>query len=155
MKNKTLESLIEMAIKNEEEAYASYMELYGIVADKIAKDTLKFLAEEEKQHKAYLLKYRDGSFRENALPLTVTVDYTIAEHMDKPEIKADVSSKEVYLIVANKELNAYKFYQDLANMHPDGDIKDMLLRMAQQELRHKEKVEYLYANTVFTQTAGG
>jgi hypothetical protein len=31
----------------------------------------------------------------------------------------------------------------------------MLLRMAQQELRHKEKVEYLYANTVFTQTAGG
>jgi rubrerythrin len=40
-------------------------------------------------------------------------------------------------------------------MHPDGDIKDMLLRMAQQELRHKEKVEYLYANTVFTQTAGG
>lgn len=155
MKNKTLESLIELAIKNEEEAYASYMELYGIVADKIAKDTLKFLAEEEKQHKAYLLKYRDGSFRENALPLTVPVDYKIAEQMDKPEIKADVSTKEVYLIAANKELNAYQFYQDLANMHPDGDIKDMLLRMAQQELRHKEKVEYLYANTVFTQTAGG
>jgi rubrerythrin len=155
MKNKTLESLIEMAIKNEEEAYASYMELYGIVADKIAKDTLKFLAEEEKQHKAYLLKYRDGSFRENALPLTVPVDYKIAEQMDKPEIKADVSTQEVYLIAANKELNAYKFYQDLANMHPDGDIKNMLLRMAQQELRHKEKVEYLYANTVFTQTAGG
>ena len=155
MKNKTLESLIEMAIKNEEEAYASYMELSGIVADKIAKDTLKFLAEEEKQHKAYLLKYRDGSFRENALALTVPVDYKIAEQMDKPEIKADFSTKEVYLIAANKELNAYKFYQDLANMHPDGDIKDMLLRMAQQELRHKEKVEYLYANTVFTQTAGG
>jgi rubrerythrin len=155
MKNKTLESLIEMAIKNEEEAYASYMELYGIVADKIAKDTLKFLAEEEKQHKAYLLKYRDGSFRENALALTVPVDYKIAEQMDKPEIKADVSTKEVYLIAANKELNAYKFYQDLANFHPDGDVKDMLLRMAQQELRHKEKVEYLYANTVFTQTAGG
>ena len=91
MKNKTLESLIEMAIKNEE-AYASYMELYGIVADKIAKDTLKFLAEEEKQHKAYLLKYRDGSFRDNALPLTIPVDYKIAEQMDKPEIKADVST---------------------------------------------------------------
>ena len=66
MKNQTLESLIEMAIKNEEEAYASYMELYRMVDDKTAKDTLKFLAEEEKQHKAYLLKYRDGSFRENS-----------------------------------------------------------------------------------------
>jgi len=27
--------------------------------------------------------------------------------------------------------------------------------MADQELRHKEKVEYLYANTAFAQTAGG
>lgn len=155
MKSMTLESLIEIAIKNEEEAYASYMDLYGIVADKTAKDTLKFLAEEEKQHKAYLLKYRDGGFRENALPMNAPVDYKIAEQTDKPEIKRDVSTKEVYLIAANKELNAYQFYQNLANMHPEGDVKDMLQRMAQQELRHKEKVEYLYSNTAFTQTAGG
>jgi len=27
--------------------------------------------------------------------------------------------------------------------------------MAAEELKHKEKMEYLYANTAFTQTAGG
>jgi hypothetical protein len=27
--------------------------------------------------------------------------------------------------------------------------------MANQELKHKEKVEYLYSNTAFPQTAGG
>jgi hypothetical protein len=31
----------------------------------------------------------------------------------------------------------------------------MLLHMAAEELRHKEKMEYLFANTAFTQTAGG
>jgi rubrerythrin len=155
MKNKTLESLIEMAIKNEEEAYASYMELSGLVDDKTAKDTLKFLAEEEKQHKAYLLKYRDGSFRENTLPLNAPVDYKIAETMNKPAPRKEITTSEVYLIAANKELNASNFYKSLAEIHPEGDIREMLLRMAAQELKHKEKVEYLYANTEFTQTAGG
>ena len=155
MKNMTLESLIALAIKNEEEAYESYMELHNLVEDKEAKDTLKFLAQEEKQHKAYLVKYRDGGFRGSTLSMNAAVDYKIAQQEEKPEIGKDVRTREVYLIAANKELNAAQFYQDLAKMHPDGDVKDLLLGMAQQELRHKEKVEYLYSNTAFTQTAGG
>ncbi len=31
----------------------------------------------------------------------------------------------------------------------------MLLKMADQEMKHKEKVEYLYSNTAFPQTSGG
>lgn len=155
MKDQTMQSLIEMAIKNEEEAYSSYMELYNMVDDKTAKDTLKFLAEEEKQHKAYLLQYCDGSFVGNALPLNQPVDYKLAETMEKPEVKRDLTTKEVYLIAANKELSASQFYRDLAGMHPEGKVRDMLQNMAMQELKHKEKMEYLYANTVFTQTAGG
>ncbi len=155
MKNMTLESLIALAIKNEEEAYESYMELCSLVEDKEAKDTLKFLAQEEKQHKAYLVKYRDGGFRGASLAMDAPVDYKIAEQEKKPEIGKDVRTREVYLIAANKELNAAKFYEDLAKMHPDGEVKDMLIGMARQEMRHKEKVEYLYGNTAFTQTAGG
>lgn len=155
MKNMTLESLIALAIKNEEEAYESYMELCSLVEDPEAKDTLKFLAQEEKQHKAYLVKYRDGGFRGAALPMDAPVDYKIAEQEAKPEIKKDVRTREVYLIAANKELNAANFYQDLAKMHPDGEVREILLGMARQEMRHKEKVEYLYSNTAFTQTAGG
>ncbi|MDO9559893.1 MAG: hypothetical protein Q7I89_09455 [Syntrophales bacterium] len=45
MKNQTLESLIELAIVNEQEAYDSYMELCKLVDDKTAKDTLKFLSD--------------------------------------------------------------------------------------------------------------
>ena len=155
MKKQMLESLIEMAVKNEEEAYASYMELSGLVADKTAKDTLIFLAEEEKQHKAYLLKYRDGSFRENDMPLNTPVDYHVAETMNKPAPRKETTASEVFLIAANKELDACNFYKSLAEIHPEGNVREMLFRMAAQELKHKEKVEYLYANTVFTQTAGG
>jgi len=155
MKNPTLEFLIELAITKEEEAYSSYIELSEMVDDIAAKDTLKFLAEEEKQHKAYLMKYRAGGFRENALPLNAPVDYNIAESMDMPEPRKEITTGEVYLIAANKELNASNFYKNLAEIHPQGEVRTLLLLMADQELKHKEKVEYLYANTAFPQTAGG
>ena len=66
-----------------------------------------------------------------------------------------MESKDIYLIAAHRELNSYNFYKELAAIQPDGDVKEMLLKMANEELKHKEKVEYLYANTAFPQTEGG
>jgi rubrerythrin len=40
-------------------------------------------------------------------------------------------------------------------MHTDGELNSMLLKMANEELKHKEKMEYLYSNTAFPQTSGG
>ena len=152
MKNKDSESIIERAIKNEEEAYAFYMDLSGKVADREAKDTLAFLAQEEKKHKEYLLQYRQAGFTAPGRPV---IDYKVAEHLVKPDIKKEIESKDIYIIAANRELNAHNFYKGLAELHPAGDVREMLLRMADEELKHKEKMEYLYANTAFPQTAGG
>ncbi len=149
---KDSEAIIERAIKNEEEAYAFYMDLAKRIADEEAKDTLLFLAREEKKHKEYLLKYRQTGFTGPSRPV---IDYKIAENLIKPDIQKDIHSKDVYLIAANRELNAHNFYKGLAEIHPAGDIREMLLSMASEELRHKEKMEYLYDNTAFPQTAGG
>ena len=146
------DSIIERAIKNEEEAFDFYMDLSGKIEDKEAKDTLLFLAREEKGHKEYLLKYRQSGF---AGPSRPVIDLKVAENLVKPDIQKEMDSKDVYLIAANRELNAHNFYKGLAELHPAGDIREMLLRMASEELKHKEKMEYLYANTAFTQTAGG
>jgi rubrerythrin len=146
------DAIIERAIKSEQEAYEFYMDLARLVGDKEAKDTLEFLAREEKGHKEYLLKYRQTGF---AGEFRTAVDYKVAEHLTKPDINKDIRTQDVYLIAANRELNASHFYQGLAELHAAGEIREMLLRMASEELRHKEKMEYLYANTAFTQTAGG
>jgi len=149
---KDAESIIERAIRNEQEAYDFYMDLAGTVKDREVKDTLEFLAREEQGHKAYLEKYRADGFSAEAGP---TIDYKVAEHLTKPDIQKDINSQDVYLIAANREINAHHFYLGLAGLHPPGAVKEMLLRMAAEELKHKEKMEYLYANTAFVQTAGG
>jgi len=66
-----------------------------------------------------------------------------------------MDSSEVYLVAAHRELQSYHFYQALADLHPDGEAKTMLLKIANEEMKHKERVEYLYSNTAFPQTAGG
>jgi rubrerythrin len=155
MEQRKLGDYIDIAIQREEEAYAFYTDLLANVLDQSAKDALKLLANEEKKHKAFLVSYRDGGFGANALRLSHPIDYKVAEHIEKPDIKKDLNSKDVFLVAAHRELNSYNFYMGLANLHPEGEIKDIFIKMASEELNHKEKVEYLYANAAFAQTDGG
>jgi rubrerythrin len=66
-----------------------------------------------------------------------------------------MSSQDVYLIASHRESRSHLFYSELAGLHTEGDTKTMLLKMANEELKHKEKMEYLYSNTAFPQTSGG
>lgn len=153
--DKTLDLLLDVAISKEVEAYNFYMDLYNKMTDAQIKDTLKFLADEEVKHKEFLQAYKSGKFGSAALGMSTVVDYRIAEHLDAPDLKKNVESKDVYLVAAHKELNSYNFYKGLSDAQPAGEVKDVLLKMANEEMKHKEKVEYLYSNAAFPQTAGG
>jgi rubrerythrin len=155
MSGKTLGGLIDIAIEREEASYAFYKGLKDKVDDKEVKDTMEFLAAEELKHKEFLEQYRDGRYEASSLQMAHPVDYKIAEHFTAAEPEKDMDTKDVYLVAAHRELLAYNFYTALADLHPDGEVKEILMKMASQELKHKEKVEYLYANTAFPQTAGG
>lgn len=155
MQVKDLSIILEMAIAKEIEAQAFYMDLHNRVSDPEARQTLQFLAREEKKHEEFLVRYRDGGAGPQSLKTSQIIDYKIAEHLDKPDVSAKMDSKDIYVVAAHRELNSFNFYTSLADVHPKGDVKEMLLRMAGEELRHKEKVEYLYSNTAFPQTEGG
>jgi rubrerythrin len=155
MDTRDFSAILDLAIKKEEEAYAFYMDLFTMVEAKDAKDTLKFVAKEEEKHKEFLQSYRDSGQTAEGLKLSSVVDYGVAEHLEQPDPSARLESKDIFLIAAHREMHAYEFYKALADVHPDGRNKEILLKMANEELKHKEKVEYLYANTVFAQTEGG
>ena len=155
MEEKSLAAVIDMAIGREEAAFAFYLNLSGKVEDPTARETLQFLSIEERKHKDFLVKYRQGGLGPDALRMTDVVDYKIAEYLTEPDIQKNMESKDVYLVAAHRELNSYNFYQSLAKLHPDGNNRTVFLRMANEEKKHKEKVEYLYANTAFPQSSGG
>ena len=155
MEDERFAEIIDAAIKREEEAYDFYMEIHAKIEDQSAKDIITFIAGEEKKHKAFLVDYRAGKYGAKKMRLTDVVYYKIAEHQQEPEIKTDMNSADVFLVASHRELSSFKFYTELATIHEDADIQDLLTRIANEELKHKEKMEYLYSNTAFPQTAGG
>ncbi len=153
--SKRVSDILDLSIKREEEAYEFYMDILGRVDDESAKDTLKFIAGEEVKHKRFLVNYREGKYGADGLRMADFVEYKIAEYLEEPDMDGDLSSQEVYLIAAHRESRSHQFYTELAGLHADGEIQTMLLKMANEELKHKEKMEYLYSNTAFVQTSGG
>jgi rubrerythrin len=153
--DKQLSEIIDLAIQREEEAYDFYMDIFNKLEDPTIKDTVEFIAKEEKKHKAFLVNYREGEYGPDALRMTDVVEYKISEYLEEPEITKETKREDVYLIASHRESRSNQFYTELANMHSDSNLKEMLLKMANEELKHKEKMEYLYANTAFPQTAGG
>ena len=152
---KRVSDILDIAIKREEEAYDFYMDILSKVADASVKSTLEFMAKEEKKHKAFLVRYRDGHFGDKALRMSDVVDYKIAEYLEEPEISQGSKPEEVYLVASHREARSHQFYTEMANLHAEGKPREMLLKMANEELKHKEKAEYLYSNTAFPQTSGG
>jgi rubrerythrin len=155
VESKTLAAILDMAIGKEIEAQNFYIELYSRMTDPELRQTLQYLANEEKKHEDFLCKYKEGTLGPQSLKGSEAVDYKIAEHLEQPDISANIESKDVYLVAAHRELNSFNFYKGLADIHPQGEVREILLRMANEEMKHKEKVEYLYTNTAFPQTAGG
>ena len=152
---KTVAEILDMAIQREVVAYDFYMDIYHKVDDASVKETVEFIAREEKKHKAFLVSYKEGKYGTDSLRMADVVEYKLAEYLEEPEISKTSSSEEVYLVAAHREGRSYQFYSELANMHNDSKLKTMLQKMANEELLHKEKMEYLYSNAAFTQTSGG
>lgn len=153
--DKRVSDIIEIAIKREEDAYEFYMDIHSKITDSSAQSTLEFIAGEEKKHKAFLVSYRDGQFGDKGLRMSDVIDYKIAEYLEEPEIGENSKPEDVYLVASHRESRSHQFYTEMANLHADGEPREMLLKMANEELKHKEKMEYLYANTAFPQTSGG
>jgi rubrerythrin len=151
----TMKVVVDTAIQRETEAYDFYMNIYGQATDDSVKDTLIYIAGEEKKHREFLENYRDGGLGPSALRMNKVIDYKIAEHLDEPEPEEELRRQDVYLIASHRELRSYKFYSEMAQLHPEGELHEMLIKIASEELKHKEKMEYLYANSAFPQTDGG
>lgn len=155
MQDERLLGVIDTAIQREEDAYVFYTGLLDKITDEAVRNTIEFIAGEERKHKEFLVNYRDGKYAGQPMRMSDVVYYKIAEHQEEPKIKEGMSGENVYLLAAHREKKSHAFYMELADLHGEGETRDLLLRVANEELKHKEKMEYLYTNAAFPQTAGG
>lgn len=139
-------AIINNAIAQEELSHEFYQRMANLVSHAETKETFQYLAKEEMEHKTFL----QSCFTADGCKLVGQAQNThLAELLKAPEFTVDLGPKEALAIAVLREEGSYRFYQSLAGLQPPGDVRDFLEKMAQVELSHKEKVEYLYDNVAF------
>ena len=153
--NLTIKEVLKKAIQKEIDSQNLYGYLSQKVTNETAKDAFQKLVLQEQIHQQLLECYLRGELKEGTLLGGERIDYKIAEYFDQPEISPNMQLKDVFLLAANREKASHELYLSLSQIHPDGTARRMLEELASQELEHKQKVEFLYTEVAFPQTAGG
>lgn len=143
-------SIIARAVANEEAAELFYARAAKSVTRKDTKETLEALARDEEEHKRLLIEFKKGR---GALPSDpASAGGSVLEKMNAPDFSPDMSPADAFLLAARKEKLAADFYENWAEMYPEGPERELLKRLAEVERRHKAWVEGMFTNASFPES---
>ncbi len=143
---RSVDEVLDFAIREEEEAY----EFYKAWTDKLSlpgsQKVFDELAKEELKHKALLLDVKKGKkFQPKSEKIT---DLKIAETVSDVSASPDSDYQDALIISMKKEKDAFMLYSDLAALTGDDEIQALFRTLAQEEAKHKMKLEILYDEDV-------
>lgn len=136
--------IFEFAIAREIEAYEFYTALAERMIDPEKQQMFTELAAEEVEHKDKL--------ELELMKLGQVVTTIDVENMDKAEYEIegdyvfDMEYADILQLAMEKEQAAFRLYASMASKMKDQASVDMLLTLAEQEVKHKIRFEYEYDN---------
>ena len=147
---KSVDDILDFAIKNEEEAVSFYTDLSKKMKKPAMVQMFKDFAMEEDGHKAKLIDIKSG--RLLITSKEKVIDLKISDYMDTNiQIKEDLDYQDALVLAMRKEKQAFKLYSDLASKTDNEHIKKLLLAIAQEEAKHKLRFELEYDEIVLTE----
>ncbi len=146
---RSIDEIIDFAIKIEEEEYNFYKE-WSVKVKPELKPLFEKLAQEEVKHKEKLIEVKSGELRQFVESGSKEVlDMKISDYLVDVEVKSDMSYQDALILAMKREKMAFKLYEDFANKSTDESIKNFFIALAQEEARHKLKLEMLYDDYLY------
>jgi len=142
----SVEEVLDFAISREVEAYDFYMKLAKLAKKPEIIKIIRDLAIDEKQHKIRLEAAKAG---EVALGAQEVGRLGIANYVEDVKPTQDMSYVELLAIAMKKEDRSYRLYTDLAAIAQKKELKEMFLKLAQEEAEHKLQFEFQYDLATF------
>lgn len=143
---KSVDEVLDFAVASEEEA-ADY---YNHLADRMERpwmaDMFKGFAREEMGHKAKLLAVKQGG---QLRPSEVKIqDLKIADYtVDVPD-RPGMDYQDALILAMKREKAAFKLYTNLADTAATDELRQTFLALAQEEAKHKLRMELEYDQNV-------
>lgn len=134
--------LLDFAIAREEEAAQFYTDLANKMEKTLMREVFLDFAKEENGHKAKLLTVKEGKKLISAE--AKVMDLKIGDYLVEVETSKDMDYQEALIVAMKKEKAAFRLYSDLATKTDDGELRTLLLSLAQEEAKHKLRFELEY-----------
>lgn len=140
-------NVFDCAIKIEEETKAYYEGLREEASDPEMKLLFSMLAASEDEHKKSLLRLKESVSLDKArMDGLDTAACSYRPFLTQRELLEETDrDPDLYLFSIKKEEQEIRFYEELANMTADEATRKSLLMLADEERRHLEMLENIYA----------
>ena len=137
----SVSEVLDFAISREVEARDFYIKLADMVEKPEMAKVLSDLAAEETEHKAKLEAVKAG---EIVIDEEEVGNLGIADYVTDVEPHAKMNYVDLLVIGMKKEEKSCKLYADLASAARTQELKDIFLKLAQEERGHKLRFEVEY-----------
>ena len=138
------DEILKFAISREVEAYHFYLALAGRVDSSEMRKVFEDLAKEELEHKARLelevMKTGKTVAVKQKLTPRPSSDYIISDD----ESQLDMDYKDMLLLGMEKEEASFRTYVNLVANAQEEESQEVLLALAEDEVRHKLRFETEY-----------
>ena len=142
-------TILQNAINQEIEAATFYHDLQSSMQIESNKVILKELEDMEWGHKAILENLTSASF--NDFEPQKIQNLKIAETLVDPPVSAGMTIQEVLMVAIKREERAWNLYSELAELSEEDKIKNIFLKLATEEAKHKLQLETIYDSEILTQ----
>ena len=150
MDREKFNEIIDFAINGEKEAIKFYQDLQKLVKFESRKDLLRSYEEMEEGHVKVLEKLRDKVFETGEVKIPRVSSLEISDYLVDVKPSADMNFQDIIITAMKKEERANKLYTDLAAQSDDDEAKQVFLRLAAEEEKHKLYFEKIYDDEVLT-----
>jgi len=144
-----IEAIVARAVTNEEAAQAFYRRAAEAAENPDTRDALLALAADEAVGKQLLLDFKSGK---RPLPEQAADATNLVESFGAPDLTPDLAPADAFLLAARKEKLAVEFYDNWAALYPPGPERDLLMRLAEVEREHKNRVEEMFSQAAFPES---
>ncbi len=143
---RSVDEVLDYAITREIEAQKFYMKLADFVEKPEMAKVLSDLALEEWEHQTKLEAIKLG---EIGISEEEVGNLGITNHVKDVKLHTKMSYVELLVVGMKKEEAARKLYTDLATIAQEQELRDIFLKLAQEEANHKLRFEIEYDLVTF------
>jgi rubrerythrin len=142
----SVDDILDFAIKKEQEASEFYSQWSAKVSEKAVAEVLEGFAADERRHETLLTNVKTGK---KMPPVQKQIaNLSISDYLVEVEPSKDMDYQRTLMVAMQREKAAFRLYSDLASKSPDADVQNLLLVLAQEEAKHKLRLETIYDDEI-------